>query len=148
MPRRPASYFRVDGFDLRTEMARLCALPALGGPGGRMALEPPELTVRRARQRPRRTLGFAVPAKHRLSVTVYPGIRRGDMLETLLHELTHLAVGESPESRRWHGRGFRLTLAAAMEQAYGVSAAPAAASRHGIYAELIQRRLAAADLAA
>ena len=126
----------------------MCALPALGGPLGRMASEPPELTVRRASRPPRRTLGFAVPAKHRLSVTVYPGIRRGDMLETLLHELTHLAVGESPESRRWHGRRFRLTLAAAMQQAYGVEAAPAAASRHGIYAELIQQRLTGAERAA
>ena len=58
MPRRPASYFRVDGFDLRAEMLRLCALPALGGPLGRMASEPPELTVRRASQAPRRTLSL------------------------------------------------------------------------------------------
>ena len=141
VPRRPASYFLVDGFDVRAEAARLCALPALGGPDGRMATTPPELTIRRASRRPRRTQGFAVPAQHRVSVTVYPGIRRGDLLETLLHELVHLAVGESPESRRWHGRQFRETLAAAMAQAYGVRVQGAAASRHGAYAEAIQRRI-------
>ncbi len=146
--RRPASYFLVDGLDLRAEAARLCGLPALGGAAGPLARRPPELTIRRASKRPRRTLGFAVPAQHRLSVTVYPGIRRGDLLETLLHELTHLAVGESPGSRRWHGRRFRLTLAAAMEQGYGVRAAPASAARHGIWAELIERRLAEIQRAA
>jgi hypothetical protein len=140
--RRPRSYFLVDGLDLRGEADRLALLPALGGPGGRLATNPPELTVRRASKRPLRTLGFAVPAQNRLSVTVYPGIRRGDLLETLLHELVHLAVGESPGGRRWHGREFRLTLRAAMAQAYGVAGVEAPASRHGAYAERIERRLA------
>ncbi len=146
--RRPPSYYVVDGLDLRAEAARLCALPAFGGSEGPLARRPPELTVRRASKRPRRTLGFAVPAQHRLSVTVYPGIRTGDLLETLLHELTHLAVGASPGSRRWHGRRFRLVLASAMEQAYGVRAAPSSSARHGVWAELIERRLAEAARAA
>jgi hypothetical protein len=138
-----ASYFIVDGLDLRAEAERLARLPALGGPGGRLATDPPGITVRRASRRPRRTLGFAVPAEHRLSVTVYPGIRRGDLLETLLHELVHLTVGEVPGSRRWHGREFRTTLRAAMAQAYGVAGVDGPASRHGAYAERIERRLAA-----
>ena len=141
MPRRPPSSFVVDGLDLRAEAHRLIRLPALGGPYGRLASDPPELTVRRASKRPRRTLGFAVPAQNRLSVTVYPGIRRGDLLETLLHELVHLAVGEAPGGRRWHGREFRVTLAAAMSEAYGLPGVRAPASRHGAYAELIERRL-------
>jgi hypothetical protein len=132
--------------DLRAEARRLAALPALGGRDGRLAAEPPELTVRRASKAPRRTLGFAVPSENRLSVTVYPGIRRGDLLETLLHELTHLAVGELPGSRRWHGREFRLTLALAMHQAYGVvpTRPLPSAARHGVYAERIERLLAQA----
>lgn len=144
--RRPASYYLAAGVDLRAEAARLASLPALGGPDGCLATDPPELTVRRASRPPRRTLGFAVPTENRLSVTVYPGIGRGDLLETLLHELTHLAVGELPGSRRWHGREFRLTLALAMYQAYGVVPArplPPAA-RHGVYAGRIERLLASA----
>ena len=70
-------------------MARLSALPALGGPDGPLVDRRPELAVRRASKRPRSRLGFAVPEEHRLSVTVYPGIRRGDIEETLLHELVH-----------------------------------------------------------
>jgi hypothetical protein len=145
--RRPASYYLAAGIDLRAEARRLSLLPALGGPAGRLAAEPPELTVRRASKPPRRTLGFAVPTENRLSVTVFPGIRRGDLLETLLHELTHLAVGELPGSRRWHGREFRLTLALAMYQAYGVSPMRTPAARHGAYAEQIERLLAGARAA-
>jgi hypothetical protein len=144
VPRRPPSYFLAAGIDLRAEAERLALLPALGGPDGRLASEPPTLTIRRASKRPRRTLGFAVPSENRLSVTAYPGIRRGDLLETLVHELTHLAVGELPGSRRWHGREFRLTLALAMYQAYGVAPSKPLppAARHGIYAERIERALA------
>ncbi len=132
----------VADLDLLAEMLRLCSLPALGGPQGRLALEPPELTVRRASRKPRRTLGFAVPAEHRLSVTAYPGIRRSDLLETLTHELTHLAVGSSPESRRWHGEAFAATLAATMEQGYGICGVRTPAARHGGYAAALEQRIA------
>ena len=66
----------------------------------------PELKVRRAAARPNR-LGFAVPGEWRLSVTAYPGIRPGDALETLLHELVHLHVGRRPGAHAWHGRVFK-----------------------------------------
>jgi predicted SprT family Zn-dependent metalloprotease len=79
-------------------------------------------------------------------VTAYPGARPGDLLETLLHELTHLAVGRSPGKHAWHGREFRLTLRAAMAEAYGVSIAPRH-SRHGAYANAIEARLAPARAA-
>ena len=101
---RPSRYYLAAGIDLRAEAERLCRLEALGGPDGRLATHPPELTVRRASKKPRSRLGFAIPDENRLSVTIYPGIRRGDAEETLLHELVHLAVGASPEGRRWHGR--------------------------------------------
>ncbi len=126
-------------------MARLCALPALGGPAGRLASDPPELTVRRASRQPRSRLGFAVPAEHRISVTLYPGIRPADLLETLLHELVHIAVGPAEESRRWHGTTFTATLAAAMAEAYGVGGIAGPSARHGAYAGAIAARLAAAD---
>jgi len=98
----------------------------------------PLLKVRRARRRPIR-LGFAVPAQFRLSVTAYPGIRPGDVLETLLHELVHLHVGPAAEAHAWHGRTFKTTLAAAMNEAYGIGLRPRSGTRHGFYAEAIER---------
>jgi quercetin dioxygenase-like cupin family protein len=83
---------------------------------GPLAAREPELKVRRARRRPNR-LGFAVPAQFRLSVTAYPGIRPGDALETLLHELVHLHVGRAAEAHAWHGKTFKGTLARAMVEA-------------------------------
>jgi hypothetical protein len=85
-----------------------------------------------------------VPDENRISVTAYPGIRRGDVLETLLHELVHVAVGAAAEGRRWHGPEFKLTLRAAMAEGYGVSGVGARSSYHGAYAEAIEARLAAA----
>ena len=135
--RRHPSYFVVAGLDLRAEMTRLRALPAFGG--GRLVTVEPRLRVRRARSRPNR-LGFAVPGEWRLSVTDYPGIRRGDALETLLHELVHLHVGRQPGAHAWHGRTFKRTLARAMAEAYGVTGVRPRNSLHGAYAEAIERR--------
>jgi hypothetical protein len=117
-------------------MERLRALAVFAD--GPLATRRPELKVRRASKRPNR-LGFAVPAEFRLSVTAYPGIRPGDVLETLLDELTHLHVGRAPEAHAWHGRTFKVTLARAMGEAYGVGAAPRTSTLHGIYAEAIER---------
>lgn len=136
---RPARYYLAAGIDLRAEMARLCSLEALGGPEGPLIRRPPELTVRRAARRPRSRMGFAIPGEHRLSVTVYPGIRRGDIEETLLHELVHLVVGAAADGRRWHGREFTEALRRAMAEAYGVHVRPPNA-RHGAYAEALERR--------
>ncbi len=117
-------------------MERLRALDVfVAGP---LAAQAPELKVRRARARPNR-LGFAVPSEYRLSVTAYPGIRPGDVLETLLHELTHLHVGRAAEAHGWHGRTFKATLARAMAEAYGIVAPAPSNSLHGVYAEAIER---------
>jgi hypothetical protein len=137
-PRRPASYYEVAGLDLDREMRWLCALPVFGGSSGPLARSLPTLTVRRASVRPRRNLGFAVPAERRISVTAYRGIRPGDAQETLLHELVHIAIGR--RDRSWHGRLFRRTLSEAMQQAYGIAVAPVRASTHGTYAEALERR--------
>lgn len=109
---------------------------------GPLAAKEPQLKVRRARSRPNR-LGFAVPSQFRLSATAYPGIRPGDVLETLLHELVHLHVGRAAEAHAWHGPTFKLTLAQAMREAYGVTIAIPRATLHGPYAEAIERTLAA-----
>ncbi len=119
-------------------MERLCGLPALGGPDGPLVRNPPELAVRRASKRPRSRLGFAVPEERRLSVTSYPGIRRGDAEETLLHELVHVAIGASPGGRRWHGREFTETLRRAMGEAYGIGVRTRN-TYHGAYAEALER---------
>lgn len=136
MKRHPI-YFLVAGVALDQEMNRLRALLVFAS--GPLAIRAPELKVRRARVRPNR-LGFAVPTQHRLSVTAYPGIRPGDVLETLLHELTHLHVGRAPEAHAWHGPTFKSTLARAMAEAYGVADVRPSHTRHGVYAEAIQRR--------
>jgi hypothetical protein len=116
-------------------MDRLRRLPAFAD--GPLAASEPELKVRRARKHPNR-LGFAVPSEFRLSVTAYPGIRPGDVLETLLHELTHLHVGRAAESHAWHGPTFKKTLARAMREAYGIAGLKPRATIHGAYAEAIE----------
>jgi len=116
-------------------MDRLRALPVFAE--GPLAGRRPELKVRRARSRPNR-LGFAVPTEFRLSVTAYPGIRPGDVLETLLHELVHLHVGRAKEAHAWHGPTFKRTLAEAMREAYGVDISTPRGTLHGPYAEAIE----------
>jgi hypothetical protein len=132
---RPRSYYVVAGIALDEEMDRLCVLPVFAD--GPLAKRRPELKVRRARSRPNR-LGFAVPSQFRLSVTAYPGIRPGDVLETLLHELVHLHVGRAKEAHAWHGPTFKRTLARAMWEAYGVDIRPPRSTLHGPYAEAIE----------
>ena len=138
-PRRHPSYYRVAGIDLRREMERLRALAVFRG--GPLAKRAPELKIRRARRRPNR-LGFAVPGEWRLSVTDYPGIRPGDALETLLHELCHLHVGRGRGAHAWHGREFKRALARAMAEAYGITDARPRSTLHGVYAEAIERKRA------
>lgn len=139
---RTRAYYVVAGVALDKELERLRSLPVFAG--GPLAARAPELKVRRASKRPNR-LGFAVPTEYRLSVTAYPGIRPGDVLETLLHELVHLHVGRAPEAHAWHGPTFKRTLVRAMHEAYGVTGVRPTHTRHGVYAEAIERlRLAVA----
>lgn len=138
--RRHPSYYVVAGADLRAEMTRLCGLPVFAR--GPLATRLPELKVRRARTRPNR-LGFAVPSQFRLSVTAYPAIRPGDVLETLLHELVHLHVGRARGARAWHGREFKRALARAMAEGYGISGLQPRSTLHGVYAEAIEAGLMA-----
>ena len=133
--RRHPAYYLVAGVDLRREMQRLRALHVFGD--GPLAARAPELKVRRASRRPNR-LGFAVPGEWRLSVTAYPGIRRGDVLETLLHELVHLHVGRQPGAHAWHGRTFKRTLETAMVEAYGIVGVNPRNVFHGAYADAIE----------
>jgi hypothetical protein len=133
---RPRSYYAVAGVALDEEMERLRALPVFAA--GPLARSAPQLKVRRAGKRPNR-LGFAVPSEFRLSVTAYPGIRRGDVLETLLHELVHLHVGRAAEAHAWHGPTFKRTLAQAMREAYAIAIPVPRSTLHGTYAEAIER---------
>jgi hypothetical protein len=133
---RVASYYLVAGIPLDREMDRLRTLPAFAA--GPLAKRRPDLRVRRARKRPNR-LGFAVPTQFRLSVTAYPGVGPGDVLETLLHELVHLHVGRAREAHAWHGPTFKRTLAEAMREAYGLEIPIPRNTRHGVYADAIRR---------
>ncbi len=134
--KRPPSYYAVAGVQLDAELERLRGLPVFAD--GPLTKKRPELKVRRASTRPNR-VGFAVPTEHRLQVTAYPGIRPGDVLETLLHELVHLHVGRAREAHAWHGQTFKATLARAMDEAYGVRGVPTRSTLHGAYAEAIER---------
>jgi hypothetical protein len=125
----------VAGIALDEEMERLRGLPAFAD--GPLAERRPELKVRRASRRPNR-LGFAVPSQFRLSVTAYPGVRPGDVLETLLHALAHLHFGRAAEAHAWHGPTFKRTLSRAMQEAYGITIATPRATLHGPYAEAIE----------
>jgi hypothetical protein len=116
-------------------MERLRALPVFAE--GPLAERRPLLKVRSATRRPNR-LGFAVPTEFRLSVTAYPGIRTGDILETLLHELVHLHVGRAAEAHAWHGPTFKRTLSRAMREAYGIAIRPPRSTLHGTYADAIE----------
>lgn len=135
--RRARAYYLVAGVALDEEVERLRGLGVFAD--GPVAKQRPELKVRRARRRPNR-LGFAVPSQFRLSVTAYPGIRPGDVLETLLHELVHLHVGRAAEAHGWHGPTFKRTLSQAMREAYGVTIPIPRATLHGPYAEAIESR--------
>jgi predicted SprT family Zn-dependent metalloprotease len=119
-------------------MDRLRALPVFAD--GPLAERQPQLKVRRAGRRPNR-LGFAVPSEFRLSVTAYPGIRPGDVLETLLHELVHLHVGRAKEAHGWHGPTFKRVLSQAMREAYGITMPTPRATLHGPYAAAIEAQL-------
>ena len=138
--RRHRTYYLVAGVDLHVEMTGLRALPVFAG--GPLAAREPELKVRRASRKPNR-LGFAVPSEFRLSVTAYPGIRAGDVLETLLHELVHLHVGRAAEAHAWHGSTFKRVLARAMGEGYAISGTRPRSTLHGAYAEAIEARLMA-----
>lgn len=135
---RARSYYLVAGIALDEEMERLRGLPVFAE--GALAKAAPQLKVRRASRRPNR-LGFAVPSQFRLSVTAYPGIRPGDVLETLLHELVHLHVGRAAEAHAWHGPTFKRTLARAMREAYGIEIPTPRATLHGPYAEAVEAML-------
>lgn len=131
---RAASYYLVADIPLDRELDRLRALPVFAS--GPLATKRPELRIRRARRRPNR-LGFAVPSEFRLSVTAYPGIGPGDVLETLLHELVHLHVGRAQEAHAWHGATFKHTLAQAMREGYGLKIPIPRSTRHGTYARAL-----------
>ncbi|HVD37505.1 MAG TPA: SprT-like domain-containing protein [Solirubrobacterales bacterium] len=136
---RPRSYYLVAGVPLDEEMDSLRVLPVFAD--GPLAERRPQLKVRRASTRPNR-LGFAVPSEFRLSITAYPGIRPGDVLETLLHELVHLHVGRAKEAHGWHGPTFKRVLGQAMREAYGVAIPIPRATLHGPYAEAIENLFA------
>ncbi|HWC08685.1 MAG TPA: hypothetical protein VG458_06510 [Solirubrobacterales bacterium] len=130
-----SSYYVVAGVPLDREMERLRRLPIFSD--GPLAKRRPDLRIRRASRKPNR-LGFAVPREFRLSVTAYPEIRVGDVLETLVHELTHLHVGRADEARAWHGSTFKHALGEAMHEAYGLMIPVPRNTRHGVYAEAIE----------
>lgn len=113
--------YMVGGVDLRVEMKKLLKLRAFGGKTGRLFRYPPELTITRRSYYPGRH-GFAQPnpwgGAGRINIATYPGQTLSDACETLVHELTHIVVGQ--RNGEWHGADFRNTMTAAFKEAYKV----------------------------
>lgn len=112
-----ASYFTVDGVDLRAIVEEAYRLPVAREWCARRGLpdRPPALTVRRARAFTVYRRGFAALSEHRIHVTVCVG-PDGDQqpdvpIRTLLHEVAHVLVG-SDRQHRYHGVKFQACLAA------------------------------------
>jgi glycosyltransferase A (GT-A) superfamily protein (DUF2064 family) len=113
--------YTVGGVDLRVEMKKLLKLRAFGGKTGRLFRYPPEFTVTRRSYYPGRH-GFAETnpwgGAGRINIATYPGQTLSEARETLVHELTHIVVGQ--RNGEWHGREFRQTMTAAFKEAYKV----------------------------
>lgn len=109
--RRRHTFKLIDGrgetieVDLREEVKALLRLPALGGPRGRLAKNPPKLTVYR-RSGPWPTGRCWGPS--RVHMSVGDGMRYEQVVELLLHELVHAKV---PWAQ--HGLRFKKKLVAA-----------------------------------
>lgn len=133
--------YTVEGVDLRDEMKRLCKLRAFGGKTGRLFKRPPELQISRRSSTPYSRYGFAEPYANRIVLATWPGQDIADARETLVHELTHIVVGQSRESSSWHGPAFHQLLTAAFKEAYKVLPVGVRDnSYHGRYAAALRRR--------
>jgi hypothetical protein len=111
--------YTVEGVDLREDFKRLIKLRAFGGKTGRLFRSPPEFVISRRTQHPARRLGYAEPWRNRITVATYPGQSLAGVRETLVHELTHIVVGQRDGA--WHGPLFHKTLRAAFSEAYKVT---------------------------
>lgn len=138
--------YTVEGVDLRNEMVCLLRLKAwkgkFGSPGRDGGFHHrPKLVISKRSQHPASRYGFAEPWRWRIVIATYPGQTLADARETLVHELTHLVVGEEPGSHNWHGPQFRKTLAAAIKEAYKVTLTGVRQGNyHGRYAAAMNRK--------
>lgn len=127
--------YTVDGVDLRSEFKRLIRLRAFGGPQGPLATSPPTFDISRRTVTPRAQLGTAWPWRNRILIATYPGQTREDALETLVHELTHIAA-----HTHQHGTEFRRMMNAAFTEAYKVTPKGLPGNYNGRYAEALRAR--------
>ena len=112
--------YTVDGVDLRDEMAKLLKLRAWRVRYKSGIGKTPELVISRRTKPPLSRMGYAEPWRWRITIATYPGQTLADARETLVHELTHLVIGEEPGSRNWHGPEFKKMMLAAFKEAYKV----------------------------
>jgi hypothetical protein len=136
-----AERYMVDGVDLRQEFARLVRLRAFGGASGTMARRPPRFDISRRTSEPTR-YGVAYPYENRIILATWPGITLADARESLVHELTHIAVGaDRSDTRAWHGEKFADTMRRAFREAYKVDPIGVRHNRyHGRYAAALARQ--------
>ena len=84
-----------------------------------------------------------MPDQFRISVTAYPGIRQGDLLETCSTSWSTSTSAAGRAAHAWHERMFKQTLRQAMREAYGIGDLQPPSTRHGVYAAAIEAQLAA-----
>ncbi len=138
---REKAHFTSHGLDLREELKRVTQ-----GRTGALGTALPTLRLRRASRMPRR-LGFFRPRDNVIQVTLYPGISKEDLLETLTHEAAHWVAGYDQllGGRRyeWHGVRWKTTFRAMCEEHLGVR--PSLVCRtHGEVSRLLREKALAA----
>lgn len=138
---REAARYTVEGVDLRDEMKKLLKLKAWKTHYRNGIGRIPELVISRRTTPPRSRMGYAEPGRWRITVVTYPGQSLADARETLVHELTHLVVGERHDDGKWHGPMFRKTMTAAFREAYKVAPAGLPGNvYHGRYAAALRKK--------
>jgi hypothetical protein len=134
-----------DGLDITAEFERICSIPMFAE-----ALTPrPTLLITRWKQR-KNTYGTA-RGGYRIKLNLFEGIDRFDVMEVLVHELTHIYCQRVFDRVRdgsiynpvptGHSNRFWVTLNRAIEQSYGeLRVAPRTNRYHGRYADALRRR--------
>lgn len=125
------AYYTVAGVNLRTELASMLKCPvflstrltvrgSVSATRRSLAAGDIDLRVRRASTKPNRR-GVAWSSQMRMQITDFPGVTRWEVLETLMHELTHIMCYAARGSAgRGHGPHFKTMYRLACEQHFGV----------------------------
>lgn len=79
------------------------------------------LKLRRCKK-PQNRHGFCSPSRREISISLWEGLDRSDVKETLIHEMVHAVVRGQRTGPRWHGDKFRGTLDEASRKCFDIPA--------------------------